>query len=115
MTEISKNIAIEELSNDIQDLNLKKGDFIATYPVDFYSGTGVYGIDIHGRIRLARCIEMIDGKIQVSEIGTMGSTTLTTQNFHSIVKHKVFAKVFMENNLPGSAISEFKSILLQRS
>lgn len=115
MTEISKNIAIEELSNDVQDLNLKKGDFIAVYPVDFYSGTGIYGMEIHGRIRLARCIEMVDGKIQVQEIGTMGSSTLTTQNFHNIVKYKVFAKVSMENNLPGAAISEFKNILLKRS
>ena len=55
---------------------------------------------------------MIDGKIQVKEIGTAGSRLMTQNDFKKVVNHKLFARVIIDNNLPSLAVNSLEEILL---
>ena len=110
---MKKNNAIEKLNEDIPQIGLKKDDFIVAYPMDFYSGAGVYGLKCdNGFVKLCHCIEMIDGKIQVKEIGTADSRLMTQNDFKKVVNHKLFARVIIDNNLPSLAVNSLEEILL---
>lgn len=110
---MTKNIIIKELNEELPQMGLKKGDFYTAYPMDFYSGAGVYGMQTaNGIIKLHYCIETLDGKIQASEVGTASSRLMSQNDFRKTVKTKVFARVVIDNNLPAIAVSELKETLL---
>ena len=109
---MTKNIIIEKVYQDIPQMALKKDDYFAAYPMDFYSGAAIYGIkDIRGIVKLHYCIETLEGKIQANEVGTANSRMLTQSDFKKAVNHKVFARVIIDNNLPSIAVNDLRELL----
>lgn len=110
---MSKSIRTIEIQTDMPELELKKGDFLITNLIDFYTGAGVYGLQSNGSMQFARCIEMTDGKIQIREIGSMTTHVVEPQEFRKVVKEKVFARTFLDGNLPSHAVYELRKKMLE--
>lgn len=109
---MQKNIEIEEITEELPELELKKGDYVVAYPMNFYAGAGIYGVfDASRRVKLAHCIESLDGKIRVKEVGNQNSRSVTQADFKKIVNHKIFARVLIDNNLPNIAVASLREIL----
>lgn len=108
---MNRNIAIEELPCNIDALGLTRGDYIVTFPADFYNGAGVYSLETGGSLYFAKCIEMLDGKIKVCEVGTMNSRVMTIADFKKSVQRKIFARVTLDCNIPGIAATELRELL----
>lgn len=109
---MQKNIIIEEVLEELPELELKKGDYAVAYPMNFYAGAGVYGINGSGGIvKLSRCIENLDGKILIKEVGNQNQRSVTPADFKKIVNHKLFARIIIDNNLPSIAVEGLRVIL----
>lgn len=108
---MDKSIKIIKALQDIPDLDLKKDDYFVAFPMDFYSGAGVYGINDKFGWKLCACIETLDGKIQVNEVGTSNRRLITPAEFKKIVNYKIFARVIIDNNLPSVAVNELRELL----
>lgn len=101
-----------EVEMNIPELSLKKGDFITTNFIDFYTGAGVYGIEGNGHYQLAYCLERTDGRIQVKELGSMTTRIIEPEEFKKIVKDKIFARTTLDGNLPSVAIHELRKKMI---
>lgn len=107
-----KKIKIIQLISDSTVLGLRENDYFAIYDMNFYSGAGIYGIRNGDEIKFAKCIELLNGKIQIKESSNI--SVLTPQNFRKVVHSKVFAKIALEGNVSTIAIAELKSLLMTR-
>ena len=108
-----EGIMVERLPYDIPSEGLKKDDYIVTRATDFYNGSGMYILEHNGRCVIARCIELTDGTIQVSETATASSTTMSAKGFCKVVSRKVFARITVEENLPTRAIGQLNEFLMR--
>ncbi|MBQ8465739.1 MAG: hypothetical protein IJ545_07010 [Alphaproteobacteria bacterium] len=110
---MATSIRTFELQEDMRELSLKKGDYITTNFVDFYTGAGVYGLSANGMIHYAYCIEQTSGKIQIKEIGSMTTRVVEPQEFKKLVKEKIFARTILDGNLPTTAIYDLRKKMIE--
>lgn len=110
---VDAEIMIERLPYDIPSENLKKDDYIITRPADFYNGAGIYVIKKTDCVCLVRCIEQIDGSIQIIQLSNAGATVMNAKEFCKIVNRKAFARIVVDENLPTRAISQLNDILMR--
>lgn len=105
-------IMIERLPVAIPAEGLKKDDYVVTRPTDFYNGSGIYILARPQTESLARCIEQVDGSIQVVNLLNASATIMNAKDFCKVVDRKVFARVMVDENLPTRAISQLNEILM---
>ncbi|MBQ9236143.1 MAG: hypothetical protein IJ184_06760 [Alphaproteobacteria bacterium] len=110
----NNKIKIMKLDADCPVLGLNEGDYYAVHNMDFYAGAGVYGIDTGANIKLAKCIEMLDGKIQISDMCSANAQVMTPQDFRKVVRVKLFAKIALEGNISTIAEAELDELLMSR-
>lgn len=107
-------IQIIKLDADNPVLGLRENDYFAVHSMDFYAGAGIYGLDNGAEIKFAKCIEMLDGKIQVNDMDSSSARVLTPQDFRKVVRVKLFAKISLEGNISTIAEAELDALLMSR-
>lgn len=107
-------IQIIKLDTDSPVIGLRENDYFAVHNMDFYAGAGIYGLDSGAEIKFAKCIEMLDGKIQVNDMDSSSARVLTPQYFRKVVRVKLFAKISLEGNISTIAEAELDALLMSR-
>ena len=100
-----------KLKKDNNVLNLCRGDYVLTHDINFFTGTGIYELELLNKRKFARCIELLDGKIQVNFFNGTGINKFSNKTFNKFVRSKVFARIVLEGNISTVAIGMFDELL----